>query len=133
MSKPKLPNYDLAPITPEAFTRLSPYFAKAPSWATHVGSDSYGVHFFDHQPYVFPQRHRCAFVKGILPNTHRSKCSVSVDATEILQVVVVEHVPVIVEPTIAELKVELAAVKAKLWEAEWKLNKITSIVEDGIL
>lgn len=37
------------------------------------------------------------------------------------------------EPTVEELKAELAAVKAKLWEAEWKLNKITSVIEDGIL
>ena len=37
------------------------------------------------------------------------------------------------EPTVEELKAELASVKAKLWEAQWKLDKITSVIKDGIL
>lgn len=47
--------------------------------------------------------------------------------------VLVSDVPVEPEPTVEELKAELAAIKAKLWEAEWKLNKITSVIADGIL
>lgn len=31
-----------------------------------------------------------------------------------------------------KLKAELVTVKAKLWEAEWKLRKITEVVEAGI-
>lgn len=127
IGKPKLPQYDLAPITPEAFPRLAPYFAKAPSWATHVGSDDYGVHFFDHHPHIFKSqvRHGCAFVKGILPDTHRCKCtSDKVGATSTLKVLVIPQVARVVEPTIEQLKVELAATKAKLWDAEQKLKKV---------
>lgn len=66
IGKPKLANYDLAPLTPEALPRLAPYFAKAPNWATHVGSDEKGVHFFDHQPMKFSNK---TFLKGLLPDT----------------------------------------------------------------
>jgi hypothetical protein len=37
------------------------------------------------------------------------------------------------EPTVQELLTELAATKAKLWEAEWKLRKITEVAAAGIL
>lgn len=40
------------------------------------------------------------------------------------------------KPAVSELealKTELATVKAKLWEAEWKLNKIVDVVKAGIL
>lgn len=139
IGKPKLPNYNLAPLTPEAFPRLAPYFAKAPSWATHVGSDDCGVHFFDHHPHVFNggARFGCAFLKGLLPNTHRhlDAHNSDEDTTETLQVLVIPQVPkvVVVEPTVEQLKTELAAVKAKLWEAEWKLTKIVEVAEKGIL
>jgi hypothetical protein len=38
--------------------------------------------------------------------------------------------PVILEPTVAELKVELAMVKAKLWDAEQKLKKMVDIATE---
>jgi hypothetical protein len=47
--------------------------------------------------------------------------------------VLVSDVPAEPEPTVEELKAELATVKAKLWEAEWKLNKIVEVAKDGIL
>jgi hypothetical protein len=47
--------------------------------------------------------------------------------------VLVSDVPAEPEPTVEELKAELATVKAKLWEAEWKLNKISEVAKDGIL
>lgn len=141
IGKPKLSGYDLAPITPEAFPRLAPYFAKAPSWATHVGSDDCGVHFFDHHPHIFDGGYRGfrggkSFLKGLLPSTHACKATNDeVGATDTLEVLVIPQVPkvVVVGPTVEQLKTELAAVKAKLWEAEWKLNKITEVVEKGIL
>lgn len=40
--------------------------------------------------------------------------------------------PVVKEPTVDELKAELAATKAKLWEAEWKLAKIIEVASKGI-
>jgi hypothetical protein len=137
IGKPKLPNYDFAPLTPEAYDRLSPYFAKAPSWATHVGSDEYGIHFFDHHPHVFPGRGGCAFVKGILPDTHRCKGydSLGDHATSTLEVLVLPKAvePVVVEPTVEQLKVEIVTLKAKLWDAEWKLRKIVEVIKDGII
>lgn len=137
IGKPKLPEYDLAPLTPDAYDALELRVMNAPSWATHVGSDSCGVHFFDHHPHIY--KNSCSwkpsFLKGLLPDTHRAKVvHDKIGATDTLKVMVIQRVePVDPETTIAELKRELAETKAKLWEAEWKLNKIVDVVQDGIL
>lgn len=41
--------------------------------------------------------------------------------------------PVALQPTIEQLKVEIVTLKAKLWDAEWKLRKIVEVVKEGIL
>jgi hypothetical protein len=121
IGKDRLPEYELAPLSREV-KELTQYFAVAPDWATHVGSDNQGVHFFDHAPHVFQGRGGHNFVKGLLPNTHKHKLH-NYNSTETLKAVVIKR-PVVVEQTIDEVKAELATVKGKLWEAEQKLAKI---------
>lgn len=138
IGKPKLAAYDLAPLVLDTL-KLSKYFDEAPDWATHVGSDSYGVHYFDHHPHVYQSRidsTTCAFVKGLLPPTHKSSChttshtacSPTLQAT----VIVRKPQPVVVEPTVEELKAEVATLKAKLWDAEWKLRQVVDIATNGM-
>lgn len=134
--KPKLANYDLAPLTPASIERLSKYVDKAPSWATHIGSDGTGAHYFDHHPHALNgggARFGVAFLKGLLPDTHRHLDAnySDDDATESLEVIVINRGKP--EPTVAQLKTEVVELKAKLWHAEWKLRKITSLITDEIL
>ncbi len=132
IGKPKLKGYELAPLTPEN-TTLSKLFDRAPSWATHVGSDSQGIHYFDHHPHVYNSQvvNSVSFLKGLLPHTHRHTASVGDHGlrTDTLQVRVIVRTPEVVEPTVAELVLEVAALRAKLWEAQQKLKKINKLSE----
>lgn len=126
--KGRLPQYELAPLGREV-KELTQYFATAPEWATHVGSDSQGVYYFDHHPHIYKSSftHEVAFLKGLLPSSHRYKSlynSYKVGATDTLKVALIPRATAPQEPTIDEVKAELATVKAKLWEAEQKLAKI---------
>lgn len=124
IGKGRLPEYELAPLSREV-KELTEFFKDAPEWATHVGSDSYGVHYFDHHPHIYNSRisTAAAFVKGLLPATHKSE-NAGGDSTDTLKVVVIKRPVKAPEPTIDEVKAELATVKGKLWEAEQKLAKI---------
>lgn len=132
IGKPKLKGYELAPLTPEN-TTLPKFFDRAPSWATHVGSDSQGIHYFDHHPHVYNSQvvNSVSFLKGLLPHTHRHTASVGDHGlrTDTLQVRVIVRTPEVVEPTVAELVLEVAALRAKLWEAQQKLKKINKLSE----
>lgn len=132
IGKPKLDKYELAPLTPEATERLSKYFDKAPAWATHVGSDHNGVHFFDHHPHIFkgPIGFGAAFLKGLLPSSHKHDMFTPRDNSVTLEVaVIVRKAPATTEEQLEALKVELATTKAKLWDAERKLKKIAELAE----
>lgn len=131
--KGRLPQYELAPLGRAAKKFTTQYFATAPEWATHVGSDSQGVYYFDHHPHIYKSSftHEVAFLKGLLPSSHRYKSlynSYKVGATDTLKVALIPRATAPQEPTIDEVKAELATVKAKLWEAEQKLNQIKEIL-----
>lgn len=133
IGKPKLSAYDHAPLTPHATERLSKYFKDAPEWATHVGSDDTGIHFFDHHPHIYKSRIeiRATFLKGMLPPSHKSECHVrGTGRSDTLEVVVIVHQPKAptAEEQLEAVKVELATTKAKLWDAENKLSKIKALV-----
>ena len=130
IGKGRLPEYELAPVSREV-KELTEFFKDAPEWATHVGSDSYGVHYFDHHPHVFQGRvsNGATFLKGMLPDGYKYKSvNGTSKCTDTLKAVVIKRPVKAPEPTIDDVKAELATVKAKLWEAEQKLNKITSLI-----
>lgn len=127
-AKPKLANYELVKLQVVNAT-LARLFKDAPDWATHIGSDSYGVHYFDHHPHVYNGRNGnvCSFLKGLLPDGYKHKAANQGGATQTLEAVEILR-PKAQEPTkdevIAKLKQELATVKAKLFTAQSKLNQI---------
>lgn len=127
-AKPKLANYELVKLQVVNAT-LARLFKDAPDWATHIGSDSYGVHYFDHHPHVYNGKHStcCSFLKGLLPDGYKHKPANQGGATQTLEAVEILR-PKAQEPTkdevIAKLKQELATVKAKLFTAQSKLNQI---------
>lgn len=139
IGKPKLPTHKLAELTPDAEEVLLKYAGEAPEWATHVGSDSYGVHFFDHQPHVYKES-LASFLKGLLPHTHKHQAvGGAKGSTNTLKVAVLptrreRKVEVAPEPTkdevIAKLKVEVVQLKAKLFNAESKVNQIKRLVAE---
>lgn len=94
--------------------------ARAPEWALYVGQDDCGIHFFDHHPYLFSET---SLLKGVLPDTHRVKTSnhmASGSAPVALRIKDSDFQ----NETIAELRRELAEVRAKLWRAEQTISKV---------
>lgn len=97
----------------------------APEWALYVAQDDYGIWFFDHHPYVL---NRTNLVRGLLPETHKFEQHGLDRSTQIkaLRLADAEGLDSVI---IGTLRKQLAETKAKLFNAEQKLNRIKGIVE----